>query len=260
MVALDLHTINHLDYNTDLVRYDPNHLTLREKAVKQAALELGVQTGLYFGQQEINERLDQIRAMLYQVYNFNTLLLSRNIMPPVIETGYNQSNVSANEREVQLNGQVYKIVKQAYFVSNVPTWRDYLITNVVKPDPPDKSILPKNDAEKKIWQETIRKAWETGVEQSVEIFKQNLYRLKRDFSGMVMYYELLNRNMVVLPYVKEASKAIVNKTNYLAIDNRNYQLSVEPQFQGNSKNWRALLNGTFQSSKPVKDDHSDDKH
>ncbi|WP_119328516.1 type IV secretory system conjugative DNA transfer family protein [Cysteiniphilum halobium] len=242
MLTIDLHQLENLTSNTPIVKYDRTHLTLRQKAVKEAALELGTQSGLYEGQNMINKRLDKLSAMLYQTYNFNGLLLNAHILPPVIETGYNKSSINTDSRKITLNGQIYHITKQAYFVSNVPTWRDYLITNFSKPEIPDRSVLPTNDQEKRIWKLALYYGWEKGVEQAIDIFKQNIHELSRDFRGMLMYYELINRNMITSPYVTTTTKAILSDRHNLAIDNKEVNLEIEPQFQNNPTRWQAMLN------------------
>ncbi|WP_116963325.1 type IV secretory system conjugative DNA transfer family protein [Fastidiosibacter lacustris] len=241
MIAIELHQLENLNTNAPIVKYDSTHLTLRQKAIKEAALELGIQSGLYVGQNMINKSLDKLAPMLYQTYNFNTLLLSDNILPPIIETGYNQSNVGTDNRKITLNGQSYHITRQAYFVSTVPTWRDYLITHFTQPELPDRSVLPQNEEEQKIWKTVIRYAWESGIEQAVDIFKQQVYKLNRDFRGMVMYYELINRNMIVPPYITKETKAIISDSDNLAIDNKEINLKIEPQFQSNTELWQVML-------------------
>ncbi|GGG05110.1 hypothetical protein GCM10010995_23200 [Cysteiniphilum litorale] len=241
MIAMDLHQLENLTSNTPIVQYDRANLTLRQKAVKEAALELGTQSGLYEGQNMINKYLDKLSAMLYQTYNFNGLLLNEHILPPVIETGYNKSSINTDNRKITLNGQIYHITKQAYFVSNVPTWRDYLITNFSRPEIPDRSVLPANAQEQKVWKLAIYYGWEKGVEQAIDIFKQNIHELSRDFNGMLMYYELINRNMITSPYVTTATKAILSDQRNLAIDNKEINLEIVPQFQDNPTRWQAML-------------------
>ncbi|WP_395946871.1 type IV secretory system conjugative DNA transfer family protein [Caedibacter taeniospiralis] len=241
MVAIDLHQLANLNSDAPIVKYDQSHLTMRQKAIKEAALELGTQSGLYEGQTMLNQSLQKLSAMLYQTYNFNGLLLTEHILPPVIETGYNRSNIDAGSRKITLNGQLYHITKQAYFVSTVPTWRDYLVTNFSQPEFPDRSVLPQNEQEQKIWKIAIHYGWEQGVEQAIDIFKQHVHELNRDFRGMLMYYELINRNMIVPPYITTEIKSIVSDSHNLAIDNHEINLTIEPQFQNNTKLWQVML-------------------
>ncbi|WP_119344385.1 type IV secretory system conjugative DNA transfer family protein [Facilibium subflavum] len=241
MAVVDLAQLENLDAKSVIIADGSAQLSLRLQAIQQAALELGIQSGLYKGQTLIERALDRMAPMLYQSYNFNALTLQNNILPPVIETGYNQSNVSANARKVTVNGQVYHIVKQAHFVSNVPTWRDYLITGFTKPAIPDRSVLPQNDTEKTLWKKEVQYGWQQGIVQACDIFKQNMHRLNRDFRGMIMYYQLVNRDMMLPPYVHSQSKAIVHNSDNLSIDNHLLDLQVLPQFQSNASRWQAIL-------------------
>ncbi|MBK2124409.1 type IV secretory system conjugative DNA transfer family protein [Fangia hongkongensis] len=241
MVAMTLAYLEALNQNTAQVAYDTKMQSLRVRALKEAAMEVGVQGGLAFTSKVINRSLDTIAPLLYQSYNFNSLMLPNNVMPAVIETGYNQSMISKNARNVTVNGQVYHIDKQSHFVSTPPTWRDYLVMNYAPPELPDKSVLPKNKAEMLLWKKYINIAWDKGIEQGVDIFKQRLYVLTRDFSGMILYYELINRNMVTLPYVSTSLKAVSANKNDLLIDSRALHLELLPEFQKNAKKWQIVL-------------------
>ncbi|WP_119344834.1 type IV secretory system conjugative DNA transfer family protein [Facilibium subflavum] len=241
MMAIDLATFENLNSQNAVVAHDSSYLNLRQKALTEAAMELGVQGGLYSVSSKINEKLNEWAPMLYQLYNFNALLLPDNVLPPVIETGYNTSYIDNSQRQINLSGQVYHIVKQAHFVSNVPTWRDYLLMNYKKPEMPDKSVLPENTDEQKLWAKTIRSSWAQGIKQGVEIFKQNIRTLNRDFNGMVLYYALINRNMITSPYVSKHNKPLAISQDSMAIGNRNWQLKLIPQFQSDSSRWQPIV-------------------
>ncbi|MBK2124238.1 type IV secretory system conjugative DNA transfer family protein [Fangia hongkongensis] len=241
MIAVDLHTLSHLTNKTEQVKYNDAQMTLRQKMIMEVALELGVQGGLYFAQEKINKTLNKLSSILYQTYNFNALMLPNHVMPPIIATGYNGVSVSHDQRIIQTNGQVYHIVKQAHFVANVPTWRDYLIRDFKPPTLPKKALLPGNEDEEMLWKITLQEAWQSGIGQALDIFKQQSYKLKRDFVGMITYYQLLENNMILTPYLERKSTPVKSDSANLVIDHQNVAIDKLPMFQGDPSNWRAVI-------------------
>lgn len=248
MITIDLTTLAQLNSKSVLSSTDTGYQSLRQKALSEAALTLGVQGGLYEVSQFINGELEQLSGVLYRIYNFNALLLKNNVLPPVLESGYNLSSISQDAKKVILNGQTYHFVHQAHFVSTAPTWRDYLIMHYGRPELPDRSVLPENEKEQIEWVKTLSYGWEKGIEQGMEIFKQRLHILNRDYNGMLIYFELLNRNMVVSPYVHKSYRAIDVSKNDLSLGNQNWQMTLVPQFQSDTKRWELSLHSPLKKA------------
>ncbi|MBK2124620.1 type IV secretory system conjugative DNA transfer family protein [Fangia hongkongensis] len=248
MIADSLVNIENLNKsNGTTAIYAKDDLTIRQQALKEAALALSSQMALYRVSQTVNARLQTLSGILYQAYNFNDLLLPNHVLPPVIQSAYNVSQLSPDRLSIKAGAEVYQIVKQSKFVTVVPTWRDYLWMNYAKPEMPDKSVLPGNQKEQDFWKKIIQIGWQRGYEQGIDIFKQDISKLNRDFNGMLLYRRLVLEHKISQPYVKKHDYGITGNNNKLVINNQSYQLKLLPQFQINSSLWQPVLQGTHKS-------------
>jgi defect-in-organelle-trafficking protein DotC len=213
---------------------------LRGRSLKDTAMSLGAQGSLAWSSNEINGWLDKQKKYLDSIFNFNALMLEHGVMPPVLEVGDDSLNL-ADPNTIRVADRTYKIVQQAQFSTTPPNWREYLWLNYAKPEMPDKTLLPRNKAEQKIWREGIRAGWDKGVEQAYSIFQQNLARLKRDFNGMLLYRKLLTEKMISSPYVARTELGVTGDGNDMRINDQVLRIVEHPQLQTNSKNWRAVV-------------------
>lgn len=115
---------------------------IRFTALQEIALTLGAQAGLAWRANQINKELSSHVQDLDETYNFNSMMLSQNVLPPVLSEADNSLNLT-DTNTIRLASKTYKIITQAHFVSTPPTWRDYLWMNFQKPDAPDRALLPK---------------------------------------------------------------------------------------------------------------------
>lgn len=215
--------------------------TFRLQAVKQAAEQVGLQGGLAAESQQINQVLEQNASQLDQIFNFNLVLYQHAILPPVIVQAKDKVNVSDNGQTIRIGGQNYQIIKQVQFVSTPPTWRDYLWMSYQPPKLPNHVLLPRNDQERTLWQQTVSKAWQQGEAQAVAIFKVNLNRLLRDFTGMVLYKELLEENMVSPFFTTTQQQGVVGDGSNMTIDSQLMHINTQPQLQLHTKFWKPSL-------------------
>ncbi|WP_235603270.1 type IV secretory system conjugative DNA transfer family protein [Piscirickettsia litoralis] len=168
------------------------HLNIRLRAIKDEALSLGAQAGLATESNLINKFLINYNSKLDSIFDFSQLLLNNNVLPPVISSTNNSLSVGRNSQLIRVAGRSYKIISQVKFVTAPPTWRNYLYMNYLKPSLPNKVLLPSGEEAKKLWQKNIVKGWQKGMNQAVTIYKINLNRLVRDYTGMVLYEKTLN--------------------------------------------------------------------
>lgn len=168
---------------------------IRQTALRETALSLGAQAGLAARAKVIDEHLIRQSRRLDSIYDFNSLILEHNILPPVLLEGRNTLNL-ADAQTIRISDRSYKVAKQAHFVTTPPTWRQYLWLDYVKPEYPHYTLLPKTKVEKKMWCLYVAKGWKNGIDQANTILEENIARLKEDFSGMILYRKLLAMNMV----------------------------------------------------------------
>ena len=213
---------------------------IRNKALEEIALGVGAQGGLASAAKDINDHLIQDKNHLDALFNFNGMMLSHGVLPPVLTQGDNSLNL-ADPDTIRIADRTYKIVKQARFATVPPTWRDYLWLAYNKPEMPDKSLMPTNAEERRIWRKAIKLGWERGVQQAYNIFQQNLSLLKRDFTGMILYRKLLQQGMVSPPYVAKTEFGVTGNNDELRVNDAMLRITEHPHLQTNSQHWRAVV-------------------
>jgi defect-in-organelle-trafficking protein DotC len=213
---------------------------IRYKAIEDTALSLGAQAGLAAASQDINAHLEQDKKYLETIFNFNGMMLSHGVLPPVLVQSDNNLNL-ADADTIRIADKTYKIVKQARFATTPPTWREYLWQNYEKPEIPHKLLLPNNSEERKIWSRAIRIGWEKGQQQAYSIFQQNLAMLKRDYQGMILYRKLLQENMITPPYVSKTELGVTGTGDDMRINDQVLRITEHPQLQTDSNGWRAIV-------------------
>ena len=214
---------------------------IRMRALKQAALTLGAQSGLSWRATEINATLAKHAKALRTIFNFDALILNHNVLPPVLVEAKQTVNLD-DPLTIRTASQIYKIESNARFVTAPPIWRDYLYMDYPKPHIPDQTLLPTTRAEQAIWQRYVRIGWVSGVRQADTIYAVNLARLKQDFEGMVLYRKLLAEHMVTPPYVAITNLGVTGDKNHLAINDQVLRISALSALKTNSQSWTPIVN------------------
>lgn len=237
------------------VKFDAKGGTLsgiRNIGLRDTALSLGARAGLAWRASEINVLVSRNERNLDLIYNFNSLLLDNNVLPPVLIEGRQTLDQAADD-VIRIADRAYTIQSQARFVTMAPTWRDYLKMHYKDPDVPDSSLLPRNEVEKNVWDKYLDEGWQAGITQADVIFAENLGRLKRDYEGMIRYRTLLAQNIVSLPYVAQVNLGVTGGDSQMAINDRILRITTLPQFNSASNEWTALVTEDERQLAP--DDH-----
>ncbi len=215
---------------------------IRADILRDTALSLGAQSGLYTRSIEINESTGKHAEQYDKIFDFRRLVMDQNVLPPVlIESRNNLAQTSDNT--LRLSDQTYKIISQAKFVTNPPNWRDYLYLNYSTPEAPANGLLPKNSEEERIWQQSVKSGWKQGYEQADSIFAENMGRLKRDYQGMVLYKTLLAKNMVSEPVVAKRDLGITGNGENLAVNDRMLTITALPSLDPKGEDWKSGISG-----------------
>jgi len=213
---------------------------LRVKSLKDSAMSIGAQGGLAWATDQMNEKLNIDSKYLDSVFNFNAMVLSHGVVPPVLVQGDNSLNL-ADPNTIRVADRTYKIVKQARFATTPPNWREYLWQTFTKPQLPDRTLLPRTDDEQKIWRDGVNSGWQKGIEQSYSIFQQNLARLKRDYNGMILYRKLLQQKMISPPFVSRTELGVTGDGSDMRVNDQVLRIEQLPKLQTSSRNWRAIV-------------------
>ncbi len=226
--------------HTRSIQADNPLLPLRQTALKETALSYGARSALARRTYEMAQILNQNQQLLDTIYNFAALLLAKNVMPPVLSTA--RSTLKQPETNtLRVADAVYRIERQAQFVTNPKHWRDYLIHDFqFSVTPPAPVLLPKNKAEIDLWQRSLAEGWALGKQQAEQIFQQSLARLERDYTGMILYRSLLAQRMISAPYVAEANLGVTGTRDgkTMQLNDRILRITANPAFAFHAANWR----------------------
>lgn len=213
---------------------------IREMALQETALSTGAQAGLAWRANIIDQALARRTHHLDAVYDFNSLVLAHNILPPVLLEGRNTLNL-ADTQTIRISDRTYKLAKQARFITTPPNWRQYIWMDYQKPEYPSQSLLPKTRQERKVWCMYVSKGWKNGIDQANTILEESIARLKEDYTGMILYRKLLAMNMVSPPYVSHTDLGVTGDETQMNIDDRVLRITALPALNVNSNEWRAAL-------------------
>lgn len=214
--------------------------SIRLKAIKDTAMSLGAQGGLAWRSKQINHMLEAQSSHLDQIFNFNALLINHNLLPPILVQSNNNYQQNS-DTFIRLNQKSYKILHPAKFVTVPPTWRDYLSMDYPKPAQPDDSLLPQNNNEVAIWNKSLSKGWQQGIAQANEIFQENTNRMKRDFTGIILYRKLLAKHMVSAPFISSSSFGVTGDKNQISINDRVMRITQGSALNTNASSWKSIV-------------------
>ncbi|MES2038822.1 MAG: type IV secretory system conjugative DNA transfer family protein [Pseudomonadota bacterium] len=234
---------------------------LRVAAVREAAYGLGIRNGLVARSILIKEFLYRHRSEMDRIFNFAPLMLNcgkeeKNrysqkliaerpnencvMQPPVILGAQNLLSDKDGQGDVlRYSKASFRIKKQARLITTIPIWENYLVFDAGVPgNDVHPSLFPKNDEEKRVWNQALAEGWDKGVDQANAIYRQNLAMLNEDFSGMQRYQYLLLQNLVTKPFVSRNRLGITgNGKTGISIDDITLTITERPEFNLNSNDW-----------------------
>jgi len=213
---------------------------IRIRALRETALSVGARGGLAERAHEINAMLTHNQWVLARIFKFYGLVLEQNVLPPVLLDASNPLVIAAND-VIRVSDKNYKIVQQAKFISAPPTWRDYLWLSYTKPEVPNRSLLPRNKIERQLWRQDLEEGWQAGRQQADTIYSENLNRLVRDYSGMILYHSLLAQNVVTAPFVSSLNMGITGDKHDININDRILRITALPGFNHDGNNWKTEI-------------------
>jgi defect-in-organelle-trafficking protein DotC len=230
----------------DLGSVKPQKLSIsgiRHQALRDSALSLGARAGLAWRAEHINAQVSKHEPLLDRIYNFNALMLEKYVLPPVLIEARQTFDRNSDDT-IRIADRQYMVQQQAKFTTVAPTWRDYLLLRYQHPENPDRSLLPKNQIEKQVWDHFIDEGWQAGITQADSIFQEHLGRIKRDIQGMILYRTLLAQKMVSPPFVAEVNFGVTGGDNELAVNDRILHITAMPSFNQKSEMWETEITRT----------------
>lgn len=187
--------------------------TIRAEAIQETAAGVGARAGMARRLRDYSISLKKQSAYLDSNYDFSKLAISvpmdaskpatkpdprsgngefAMILPAVLLDGHDADSFPT-EDEMRIADHTYKVYAKSRLVPVdkktgkpvVPTWREYLDFTFPEVQMPHSSLLPKNEAEKALWNQWVQDGWRRGEMQADAMFDQGMARLKRDFHGML---------------------------------------------------------------------------
>ena len=225
----------------------------RAQAIQEAAAAYGAQAGMASRARQINDSIVANSASYDRVFNFSALMLEPGFLPPVISEARDAYN-QPSDLQVRAADRIYKIEFPARLVNAAPRWQEYLDVPVSAPLVPDRTAMPKNAAEKALWDEWARRGWEQGQAQADEAFKSNLARLRRDFEGMLRFKTLYEQGVVSKPKLSKQYLGVTGGDDELAVGDRVYTVTDRSRFNPDSARWSQSVPVTAPQDRIVKAD------
>lgn len=220
---------------------------LRMPALKDAALAYGARGGLAYTSREINKMLQKRAAEFDRIYDFSRLMVRGPdgvmVLPPVISEARDAYEVTDAGKALRVADQVYEIVEQSRFSPNAPLWYAYLIRDYSVPTPPPDEILPKNADERKYWNKHVAEGWKAGAEQAQAIFKADLNRLERDYTGMARFRALLAEGKVSPPIVAAGRMGVTGTGQDMRVNDRSIRIMEDPSLITDTSQWDSTVSG-----------------
>ena len=222
---------------------EANIQNVRKNALTESAQTYGSRMGYARRSWEKMADTQKRAALMSQAFDFNRLAVRAPggagiVMPPVISGGTGAFTVSDNGQEAAVADAYLTIVKPGRIVSEIPTWREYLIMPANTPESPVSELLPRNDDEKRFYSAAFQKAWEDGVAQADMEFQERLNRLERDYRGMLQYIRLVNAGMMDEMILSTANFGVTTtEDGEMRVGSRAVKITSEAAFRSNPKRW-----------------------
>ena len=213
---------------------------VHSQALQDIAMSIGAQAGLAWRSKDINQILTKNSSYLDHIFNFNLMLLEHNVVPPVLVQGNSSLNL-ADPQTLRIDDRVYQIASQAHFTTTPPQWHNYLSMDYKAPEMPLPAFLPKTPEERIVWRKYATLGWQDGITQANTIFSDNLARLTRDYTGMVLYRSLLLKGMVSKPFVAHTNLGVTGNSSDIHINDQIYRITSLPKLQPNANRWNPVV-------------------
>jgi defect-in-organelle-trafficking protein DotC len=174
---------------------------------KQAQI-WGMEEGMYFYHTRFQSELESYAADLTKIVDFNQFIIDGNLLLPTVEktTQLFEKNSSTDVRKVAV---AYKLADKAEAVFTAPTWRDYLMFPLSKPEPMPTVLMPRTAEEEEAFTSSFKKGWREGKEQAELILDESFSRLQRKLDGLFEFRYANITNVVSMPRFKLKQNGVV---------------------------------------------------
>lgn len=206
---------------------------IRKAAIEEASEIYGAQSGYCAEVKSYDLQVVTHQDMLQKTFNFGSILLDGGrVLPPIIEQE-DQTFYTNGSKYAVTTQKVWKIIQDPMIVSAAPDWRQYLYLTCTPPNKPNALLLPVSSGDISAWTEGAKKGWAAGVRQAQMAEKLGLHRLTRDYTGMLEFYKLYERNLVSAPILATGHTAVVVNGHTMSVGQTIYRLTATSGFNAN---------------------------
>ena len=217
--------------------------SLRNNALREAALVYGSQNGFKSTVQKITQTLELQSNNLSVVFDFGKVVtpLDRNagyVIPPVVVRASNAVTINPESTVLASTDEFLTIRKPGRLSTTMPTWRDYLLIPETKIEPITPGLVPSDKVEHQYFTQWFNTGWQSGTDLGLQEFAIRLRRLKRDYIGMVDYRKLVSTGVINELAIANADFGVSGTPTSLRINNRLIHLVSYASFEANPQFWR----------------------
>ncbi len=220
---------------------------LRPDAIKEVARLVALQTGISWRYEQLMNETKKYNHILDQTFNFAPLVIIYGdtlVLPPVLSSAGSSIRVESSTTATTAL-KTYEMLHDARFITAVPSWREYLMANnFPQPEQAHMALLPRTSEEKAIWKGAIKEGWQLGVEQADELYRDNIFRLVRDYKGILLYHMLAAEKLLTEPKLADSAFNTHISKNKMFINQRVFKIVGPSRFNPNSAEWEALVKKT----------------
>lgn len=221
---------------------DMDDRPVRRDSIREVAIKHGAQSGLSWRSNQISEVLLAHSERLGSIYDFRRLMIDAHVLPPVLQETRKDIRLNPVENVVRISDMSVEIIRNAAFVTNPPVWQQYIELAYADPTLPAVSLLPQNSHERAIWDKFVLEGWNMGVDQADDIFMSGIFRLNRDFIGMVLFHRLYEQGLVTRPYLSRTELGITGDKSKVVVGDQVVRLTKHSEMQPKaSESWDPLV-------------------
>lgn len=217
---------------------------LRNRAIQNAALIYGAQSGRFARWQQLQGLLHQRASQLTQIFNFKLFYLENGLLqPPVLDIGANITDIAPDGQTRRLIHRVYRVLVPATFRQQPLVWQSFLIPDALRqPALPRQALLPKNGNERNLWDNYVKQGWQNGIEQANSELDVRIASLNSAYQGMYLYTLLAMKGMIEPPKVIRRSKNIDRSSDgqKMAVGEQSQAIDKKSYFIDKPNRWKPI--------------------
>lgn len=210
--------------------------SIRKSALIEIATAMGASAGAASRMQELKNEVNKKANELDKIFNFKEMRLTDGVMLPVVIQSTANYNKNSDD-EIMISDKRFLIDTPSRFVSVYPTWRSYLFLSLPTFEAPPSSVLPKNDAEKAVWDNAVKEGWSRGVEQANRIFEASYARLEKDYLGMDLARILIELKLLTPTIMAKQNMGVTGGGREMDINSQIFRITDHSALNPNSKTW-----------------------